>query len=56
MPEHVKVELRKERQVGDHDEDDGQPEVEREVEDVGKLHEEHLSLSNPEKKVASFYN
>jgi hypothetical protein len=52
----MKVELREERQVGDHDEDDGQPEVEREVEGVGKLHEEHLSLSNPEQKVASFYN
>jgi hypothetical protein len=52
----VKVELRKERQVGDHDEDDGQPEVEREVEGVGKFHKEHLGLGNPERKVTTFCN
>jgi len=56
LPEHVKVELRKERKVGDHDEDDGQPEVEREVEGVGKLHKEELGLGNPERKVTMFYN
>jgi hypothetical protein len=56
LPEHVEVELREERQVGDHDEDDGQPEVEREVEGVGKLHKEQLGLGNPERKVKTFYN
>jgi hypothetical protein len=55
LSEHVKVELRKERQVGDHDEDDSQPEVEREVEGVGKLHKEQLGLRNPERKVITFY-
>ena len=43
----MQVELREDGDVGEHDEDDDQVEVEREVQNVRQLHREHLGLSDP---------
>ena len=50
LREHVQVELREDRNVGQHHHHHDQVEVEREVPAVRELQSEHLGLSDSENK------